>query len=168
MRLPGNTRLAVFAKSSEGRVKFSFGCELNYAVAAPTVFIFNIEAADIPAHHDLRGTLSLSTDLPRDTEVTAPFGNRYTRIFAPSGPLTVTYCGSVALAPVPGKPEAIGEIAIADLPLDLFAYLQPSRFCESDRLTDFATQEFNTLEPVFPVSSRSATGSPAISTTARV
>ena len=114
------------AKPGEGGVKFSFGCELVYAVAAPTTFVFNIEAADIPAHAGLNGALTVSADLPRDSEVAAPFGNRYTRVVAPSGPLTVTYSGDVDLQPARGEPQAIGEIPMAQLPLELFAYLQPA------------------------------------------
>ena len=33
--------------------------------------------------------------------------------------------------------------------MDTFAYLQASRFCESDRLVDFAREQFGALEPGF-------------------
>lgn len=126
---------------------FSFGCELSYRVAAPTVFILNIEAVHAPAHRNLSETLVLMPDLERSGEVTEPFGNRYTRLVAPPGPFSITYSGSVSLDPVRADPATLAETPVGDLPLALFPYLQPSRFCESDRLAAFAAGEFEALAP---------------------
>lgn len=126
---------------------FSFGCELSYRVAESTVFIFNIEAARAAAHGNLRESLALSPDLERVSEVSEPFGNRYTRLVAPPGPFSITCSGSVSLEPVRADPATLAETPIADMPLALFSYLQPSRFCESDRLAAFAAREFEGLAP---------------------
>lgn len=130
-------------------MKYSFGCELRYRVAAPTVFIFCIEAARIPAHGELRDRLTVRPDIPCSGNTANPLGNRYTRLVAPPGPLTVSYAGTVELAPERRDPADIPEVPLADLPLDLFAYLQPSRFCESDRLGQFAEERFGGLQPGF-------------------
>jgi len=130
-------------------VKYSFGCELRYRVAAPTVFIFCIEAARIPAHRELRDRLTVHPDIPCSSSTAEPPGNRYTRLVAPAGSLTVSYSGTVELAPVRDNPANIPEVPLADLPLDLFAYLQPSRFCESDRLGPIANERFGDLESGF-------------------
>ncbi len=126
---------------------FSFGCELSYRVAEPTVFIFNIEAVLVPAQRNLRESLVLSPDLERVSEASEPFGNRYMRLVAPPGPFSIAYSGSVSLDPVRADPPTLAETPIADLPLALFSYLQPSRFCESDRLAAFAAMEFGEMAP---------------------
>ena len=130
-------------------MKYSFGCELAYRIAAPTVFILNVEVAQIAAHRDLHDSLGLNPDLPRETFSVAPFGNRYTRFKAPPGPLRVSYSGTLDLRPARSDPGKVAEIPIGELPLDTFAYLQASRFCESDRLVDFAREQFGGLEPGF-------------------
>jgi transglutaminase-like putative cysteine protease len=130
-------------------VEFSFGCQLQYRVTEPTVFIFCIEAARLPVHAHLRDSLTVRPELPRVSETTSPLGNRYTRLVAPPGALIVDYAGTVELSPLHADPATIGEVPIAELPLDLFAYLQPSRFCESDRLGDFAEAQFGALDPGF-------------------
>jgi transglutaminase-like putative cysteine protease len=130
-------------------VKFSFGCELRYDVTAPTVFVFCIKAAHLPSHRGLRESLVVHPDLPRTSDTASPLNNRYTRMTAPPGRLTLEYGGTVELAPVRADPSEIGEIPVADLPLDLFAYLQPSRFCEADRLARFAEEQFGAMMPGF-------------------
>ena len=128
---------------------FSFGCELRYRVTAPSVFIFCIEAARLPVHLHLRDSLTVRPNVPHSSDTALPWGNRYTRLVVPPGALTIEYAGTVELSPVRADPSTIGEIPIAELPLDLFTYLQPSRFCESDRLGGFAEEQFGALDPGF-------------------
>jgi transglutaminase-like putative cysteine protease len=130
-------------------MQYSFGCELRYQVSARTFFIFCIEAARLPTHRDLCDCLTVHPDLARNSDTALPLGNRYTRFVAPAGSLRIEYSGTVELAPVRADPSDIGEIPLADLPLDLFAYLQPSRFCEADRLAGFAQEQFGKIEPGF-------------------
>jgi transglutaminase-like putative cysteine protease len=130
-------------------MKYSFGCELAYRVAAPTVFILNVEVAQIAAHGDLRDSLKLDPHLPRESFSVPPFGNRYTRFTAQPGPLRIRYAGTLDLQPARTDPGQVAEIPIGELPLDTFAYLQASRFCESDRLAGFARENFGALEPGF-------------------
>jgi len=127
-------------------MQYSFGCELRYQVSAPTVFIFCIEAARLPAHRDLHDSLTIHPNLPRNSDIALPLGNRYICIVAPAGPLRIEYSGTVDLTLVRANPSGIDKIPLADLPLDLFAHLQPSRFCEADRLAGFAEEQFGKIE----------------------
>jgi len=127
----------------------SFGCELTYRVASPTVFILNIEAARIPAHRGLADGLHSNPELPFTGYAVPPFDNRYARFLAPPGSLRIDYSGTVDLQLHRADPAGIGEVPIAELPLELFAFLQPSRFCEADRLANVADKEFGALNPGF-------------------
>ncbi len=72
-----------------------------------------------------------------------PFGNRCTRIVAPAGELTLT-CDAVVR--VDGLPDVVNFNAmqhpLAELPVQTLPFLYPSRYCEVDRLGDFAWKQF--------------------------
>ena len=66
----------------------------------------------------------------------------------PKGPLKVSYEASLELqAHQAADPATIREIPVSRLPLRILPFLLPSRFCESDRLAQFAKQEFGKLPP---------------------
>jgi transglutaminase-like putative cysteine protease len=130
-------------------VKLSFGCELAYDVTEPTVLILHVEAARIVSHAGLIDELRVVPHLPCDTATASLTDNRVTRFAAPLGALSVIYSGSVDLHAQYADPGTIGEVAAADLPLDVLPFLLPSRYCESDRLGDFAKQQFGSLLPGF-------------------
>ncbi|MSP31301.1 MAG: transglutaminase family protein [Pseudolabrys sp.] len=130
-------------------MKLSFGCELAYDVAEPAVFVLHVEAARIASHAGLADELRIVPDLPRDAGTATLSENRITRFVAPPGALTVTYSGSVDLHALTADPVTIGEMAAAELPLDVLPFLLPSRYCESDRLGEFAKQHFGSLLPGF-------------------
>jgi transglutaminase-like putative cysteine protease len=128
-------------------MKISLGCELSYEVAAPSVFIFHIEVARINSHTILAEKLSSDPELKLRDSVAA-FDNRYTRLHAPKGPLKVSYEASVELQThKAADPATIREIPVSRLPLRILPFLLPSRFCESDRLAQFAKQEFGKMPP---------------------
>ena len=78
-------------------MKLSFGCELAYRVIEPTVFVLHVEVGRIASHAELVEDLRIDPDLPRDSATTPLTENRYTRVVAPPGNLTVVYSGSVDL-----------------------------------------------------------------------
>jgi transglutaminase-like putative cysteine protease len=130
-------------------MSFKFGCELTYTVTAPTTFIFCIEAAQIAAHNGLRDGLKVTPPLQTAGYAAPPFGNRYVRVTAQPGPLRIGYAGTCDLQLARAEPGDVAEAPMAELPLELFAYIQPSRFCEADRLSNFAERQFGALEPGF-------------------
>lgn len=130
-------------------MKLSFGCELAYRVAEPTVFILHVEAARIASHVALADDLRVSPDVARVNDTAPDTGNRFTRFLAQPGALTIRYSGSLELRPTRADPAGIAEVPAAGLPLDVLTYLQPSRYCESDRLAEFVKQQFGALLPGF-------------------
>ena len=60
-----------------------------------------------------------------------------------------------AIVAVPSQPDNSGLVATfpqvpGDLPLPLLRYTRPSRYCDSDKLTDFAWQQFGHIEHGMP------------------
>jgi transglutaminase-like putative cysteine protease len=80
--------------------------------------------------------------------LTDPFGNLVTRVVAPCGPVTfssdflIDDSGMVE----PAFPRA-RQAAVEDLPGETLQFLLPSRYCESDELSQLAWSLFGPIEP---------------------
>ena len=79
------------------------------------------------------------------------FGNVCTRITAPAGPLTLSTAfvihdsGRYDYVPVDAA-----QHDIANLPDDVLVFLLGSRYCETDKLADFAWRTFGATKPGWP------------------
>jgi len=124
-------------------MKIRVGCDLTYECAAPTpmVLMLNVHrsrAADLLAPDLIRVApirpLSIYTDV---------FGNTCCRLIAPAGDIRIVTDTVVADSglPDPVVPDA-RQHAVADLPHDALVFLVGSRYCETDRLMDFAWSTF--------------------------
>jgi len=56
--------------------------------------------------------------------------------------LNVSYTASVIVDGVAGRPDDLAEVPFDEVPADVLPYLNPSRYCESDRLGNFAFRLF--------------------------
>ena len=77
------------------------------------------------------------------TDFTDCFGNRCARLVAPQGKLRITY-DNLALDSGEPEPSIEGQTLhpVEDLPPEVLHFLMPSRYCESDRMTEMAWQLF--------------------------
>ncbi len=127
-------------------VKLKFLIELSYQVAdAGCDFIFNIHAAQTPEQRVLSETLGISQLLQPEMYTDAVSRNRYLRLKAEPGPLTVSYGATVDITHHIAQPEQIQEVGVLQLPGAVLTYLYPSRYCQSDRLHRLAVKEFGHL-----------------------
>ncbi|KPQ31583.1 MAG: transglutaminase-like domain-containing protein [Phormidium sp.] len=127
-------------------MKFNLGCNLTYSLSAESTLIFNIALCNNRVQHILHEDLGIQGDATVD-HYTSSMGNRYSRINAAAGSLTLSYEASVELNAIEKPPQSITEVPPAELPLEVLPYLYPSRYCESDRLLRFAQTEFGELVP---------------------
>lgn len=100
----------------------------------------------------------LRVPLLRETRVSTPLvpvshyrdsaGNRCQRLMAPAGLLVLEGDTVVQDNGLPDAyvPTAI-EMPVADLPPDCLVYLLGSRYCETDRMSQFAWDRFGGLQP---------------------
>ena len=93
---------------------------------------------------DLRTAQRIFTtpDVPQYDYVDS-FGNICTRLTIPEGGITIS-CGFViedSFAPDPVVPHA-RQVALSELPDQAMLFLLASRYCETDRLTETAWQQF--------------------------
>lgn len=128
-------------------MRFSLGCTLAYEVGQPTPFVFNVEAAGCDRQRVASESLTFSPSAQPDRFQMPETGNRYARVIAQPGPLTLEYRAEVDLDPLIEDPAGIKEIGPGRLPLDTIPHINPSRFCQADKLHRFAEREFGGLPP---------------------
>jgi len=120
---------------------------LTYDVTRPTSFAFSIVAARTP--HQTVTNESIDVGPGLNFEMVPYGGNTHQllRLAAPVGMLEVAYRATVELDAVTDDPAGLDEVPFGDIPADLLPFLNPSRYCESDKLSDFAWRHFGHVAP---------------------
>ncbi|MEF3063011.1 transglutaminase family protein [Ralstonia solanacearum] len=133
-------------------VRMHYSVGLAYEVRDPTAdFIFNFHAAQTARQAVVTESLQLTPELAVDPHTEPTLLNRRMRVRAPKGRLSINYAATVDIDHLLTPPEQLFEVPIADLPLDVVAFLAPSRYCESDRLMEFALREFGGAQRGYPL-----------------
>ena len=118
--------------------------QLDYEVTHPAHFLFNIEAAFDDGHRVLSERLSITPSVKVRSFSDERTGNRFVRLDAPRGILSVNYNAQVELISKP-PPLHLDEALVTAVPDDVLRYLMPSRYCESDILSRASQQLFGGL-----------------------
>ncbi len=124
-------------------MKIRVGCDLTYTCTAPTPMVLMLNV------HPSRSADLLAPDLIRVSPIrplsiySDMFGNTCCRLVAPAGDIRIMTDTVVADSglPDPVVPDA-AQHAISDLPHDALQFLMSSRYCETDRLMNFAWSQF--------------------------
>ena len=119
---------------------------LEYQVKAPTHFCFNIEAAHWPTQKIVSERLAVSSGVAMHSFTDEASGNRFIRFDAPPGPLLVNYKADVEVYSEQVD-ERLPESPVGEVPDEIFHYLMPTRYCESDVLASAAQQMFGNEVP---------------------
>ena len=129
-------------------MRIKVGFEITYAAAQPTPMVIMLSIHP-SRHRDIVGReiITAEPNVPigfyRDS-----FGNVCGRLVAPAG--GVTLLGSALVADT-GLLDAVNpaavQLPIEKLPDELLLYLMPSRYCETDKLTDIAWSLFGNTKP---------------------
>jgi len=119
-------------------------CLLEYQINGPAHFLFNIEASFHAGHEVVEERLTITPSMKVRHFCDERSGNRFIRLDAPKGILSVNYHARVQLQPV-AEPLHLDETPVSALPDEVLHYLMPSRYCESDSLSRVAQQLFGHL-----------------------
>lgn len=124
-------------------MRLRLGCQLTYQLPAPTpmILLLNVHysrASDIEQPDLLTTFPAVPVESYRDG-----FGNWCNRLLAPAGRFTVATNGVVRDngQSDPSNPAAEQQ-PVEALPSDVLSYLLPSRYCETDLLSEFAWKKF--------------------------
>jgi transglutaminase-like putative cysteine protease len=129
-------------------VRLKFRIELKYEIADhPSDFIFNVHAAETRCQSLVTENFLVSQPVDVSLFTDPAHGNRYARLRANPGSLAVHYDAIVDITHHIASPDSVEEVPIVQLPAEALAYIYPSRYCQSDRLHQFARAEFGALRP---------------------
>lgn len=125
---------------------FNVASRLAYEVRDTTVFLLNIEAAALRNQKILTERLNLTPTVAVDRHE-LDGGTRLVRVVVEPGTFEVDYAATIDLSMYDADPASLRETPVAELPLEVTPFLNPSRYCQSDRLARFALREFGALPP---------------------
>ena len=119
---------------------------LAYDVVYPAHFLLNIESAFHQGHRVVEERLTITPSMKVRTFCDERLGNRFVRLDAPKGVLSINYRARLELNPAP-VPLHLDESPVTSVPDDVLRYLMPSRYCESDSMSRAAQQLFGQVPP---------------------
>lgn len=125
------------------------GSSLTYDVNTPTVLLLNVAIAATDHQAIVTEALTITPHVKA-----APFAvglerNRFHRLLLQPGQVSIDYTARARLMPATEHPRTIDQIDYALLPPEVLTYLNPSRYCESDKLASFALAEFGDMQQNF-------------------
>jgi transglutaminase-like putative cysteine protease len=127
------------------------GCRFIYEAAVPTSTLLDIEPMLEGPQRLVAERLTLGHGL-----VAEPISNnhdkRVLRFMLPAGKTEIQHDAVVEVLPTEDLlgVEMAAEVAPQDLPAQYLRYVLPSRYCESDRLSDFAWKTFGMIPHGWP------------------
>ncbi|HTQ31995.1 MAG TPA: transglutaminase family protein [Opitutaceae bacterium] len=127
------------------------GCSLAYEVTGTAWLLLNLQPRSDRHHAVVFQALALGDNLPA-TEYTDSHGNRIWRVSLAPGTNFFRHDAIIAATSRPdnaGFPAAT-PLAPDQLPPEVLRYTLPSRYCDSDKLTNFAWEKFGKVEHGLP------------------
>ncbi len=121
------------------------GSRLHYIVRSPSTFLLNVSVAQNEHQSTRDESIEIEPYYAIEECAVGPLGNRLLRVNATPCELTIRYRATVSLHADEIDSANVGEVVYENLPADVLAYLNPSRYCESDKLFRFAAEEFGDL-----------------------
>ena len=129
------------------------GCSLIYEVTGTATVLLNLKLRSDRNHHVLAEALALGlNDALSAEEFSDSHGNKVSRVILAPGSNLFRHDAIVAVASQPdnhGRSTAATQTA-ADLPPEVLRYTMPSRYCDSDKLGNFAWEKFGQVEHGWP------------------
>jgi transglutaminase-like putative cysteine protease len=126
------------------------GCHLDYECEVPTPAVFVIRPRLDENHLVTSERLSLSPGLAFQ-EFSDIHGNTACRTMLKPGLNTVCHDALVLVSSAPEQQPILEPVTpIAQVPADILRYTLPSRYCDSDKLLEFAWDHFGQIEHGYP------------------
>lgn len=125
-------------------MRVTINAKLNYRFEQPTDVLLAVEALNIPEQPILQDQLSLHPDIRR-RDVVGDGSDRRAKWIRAEGDLDIGYTATVDVQRIVRNLDGLPVAPLHELSADVIRYLFPSRYCEADRLEDFAVDTFGHL-----------------------
>jgi transglutaminase-like putative cysteine protease len=114
-------------------------CELTFEISVPTPFVLMLRPRSGAQQWIAREEYRLAPSIPV-FEFTDGYGNLCQRLIAPPGSFAVRTAADVMTADGVDQAPGAPFVQVQNLPDAVLGYLLPSRYCESDRFGQMATE----------------------------
>lgn len=130
------------------------GCSLAYETSVEVPLLLNLKPRRDPRQSVQEEKLVLGHNLPAE-EFEDTHGNIVYRFMLQPGVNEIRHDALVSVPSAPDNQEFIdlsphAPVSLVELPPELLRYTLPSRYCDSDKLLQFAWEKFGALEPGLP------------------
>ena len=122
---------------------------LEYTVETTTCFIFSVAVGENAHQHILTESLVLSPNLAFEWLQLGEENIRSIRLQVPPGSFRLEYQAQVQMNPDAAPVTKLDEVSHQTLPVEVLPYLNPSHYCESDRLWLFASKTFGAYDTAY-------------------
>ena len=119
--------------------------KLDYKLESAATFIFNIMPAYNQYQTVQQENLILTPYVPYETFNLGLEGGRSIRLTLEPGCFSIDYAATIALHVNTAHPNEVPETPYTQLPPEVLPYLNPSRYCEADRIGRFVYKTFEGL-----------------------
>src|SRR5216683_3692722 len=122
------------------------GCDLTFECRGPTPALFIMKPYRGSERPIIEEQLEFVPDLAAE-ELKDLYGNLLHRVMFAPGPNRIRHDALVEVPSATDKEQPIGEATpVSALSPELLHYVLPSRYCDSDKLADFAWREFGRFQ----------------------
>ena len=137
--------------SPEFDVTVRVGCSLAYEVTGTAWLLVHLKPRPDRNHAVVFEALTLGYDLPAD-EFTDVHGNLVYRVALARGSNFIRHDAIVSVSSQPDNLDlpSCAPLSPGELPPAILRYTLPSRYCDSDKLADFAWEKFGQVEHGLP------------------
>jgi transglutaminase-like putative cysteine protease len=127
------------------------GCSLAYEVTGSALLLLNLRPTPNRNHEIVFEALALGDHLAAE-QFTDSHGNRVSRVRLAPGSNYFRHDAIVRVSSRPDNHDLVDRAPHlpADLPPAVLRYTLPSRYCDSDKLTNFAWEKFGQVEHGWP------------------
>jgi transglutaminase-like putative cysteine protease len=131
-------------------MKFEVSAKIFYEALVPSTLILNLQPFIAPEQRVTDEKFGISP-ASRRKELNAPGGEKRFQVIeiSQTGPVVIDYTAVVEndIRVVPGS--QLDDVLISAMPASVLPYLNPSRYCQSDKLYRFAYNKFGAIENAF-------------------
>jgi transglutaminase-like putative cysteine protease len=133
-------------KSPSLNLTVRVGCHVVYETSVPTAILLVLRPRDDGNQRVRQQQLTFNPHLP-SSQFEDAHGNLTDRAVLQPGENIIHHDALVSVSSLPDNPEPPGPpTPVYQLPPDTLRYTLPSRYCDSDKLLDFAWTQFGGIE----------------------
>jgi transglutaminase-like putative cysteine protease len=131
-------------------MKFEISTKLTYEAGSSSTLILNIQPFRSLGQFVSRENFSLSTGCSYQDWI-SPVGEKRIKVISTpgAGKIEINYQASVDRKIMVVDSEKLTDVPISRMPISVLQYLNPSRYCQSDKLYKFASHNFGRHENAY-------------------